>query len=105
MRERCQYHARHVRRHLLDVTGNGKGIVVGITRHADDQIDVSGLQYLISLFRRTDLCERRRIAHTQFRVLVEEFLVDAPVVLQHEGVVRIGYYQYVEDATCHQVDE
>ena len=105
VRERCQHHAGDIGIHRLDVAGHGKGIVVGITRHTDDQVDVRRLQSLSSLLRRRHLRERRRIAHTQLHVLVEQLLVNASVVLQHEGVVRVSHYQDIKDALCHQVDK
>ena len=84
---------------------NGEGVVVGSTWHTDDEVDVRSLQHAVSLLRRRDLCERRRIAHAQFRVLVEQLLVDTTIVLQHEGIVGVGDNQHIEDALRHQVDE
>ena len=45
VREGRQYHTGNVRGTLFDVAGYGKGVVVGITRHTDNQVDVSGFQY------------------------------------------------------------
>ena len=105
VREGGQHHAGHLRGHLLHVTGHGEGIVIGITRHADDEVDVGGLQHLVGLLGRRHLSERGRIAHAQLAVLVEQFLVNAPVILQHEGIIRVSHYQHMEDAPRHQIDE
>ena len=105
VRERRQHHARNVRGHPLYVACYGEGVVVGITRHTDHQVDVRRLQHVAGFLRRRHLRERGRIAHTQLHVFVEYLLVHASVVLQHEGIVRVCYYQHVEDASRHQVDE
>ena len=105
MRERCQHDAGDLGCHAFYVAGNGKGVVVGITRHTNHQINVRRLQYFVGLLRRRHLRERRRIAHAQLRVFVEQLLVDASVVLEHEGVVRVSHYEYMKDAFRHEVDE
>ena len=105
MRERRQYHTGDVGRTHLHVAGHGKGIVVGVARHTDDEVYISGLQHIAGLFCGRHLGERGWIAHTQFHILVKNFLIDASVILQHEGIIGIGHYQNVEDAARHQVDE
>ena len=49
MREGRQHHTRYVGCHFLDDTRYGKGIVIGITWHTDDQVDVGRSQQLTSL--------------------------------------------------------
>ena len=51
VREGCQHHTRHVGSHHLHVARYGEGVVVGIARHADHQVDVGGLQHAAGLFR------------------------------------------------------
>ena len=89
----------------LHLTGNGKGVVVGITGHTDDQVDIRRGQHGIGLLGGRHLGERRRVAHAQLHIFVEEFLIDTSVVLQHKGVVGVGHDEHVEDALRHQVDE
>ena len=52
VREGCQHHAGNVRVGGLDLAGHGEGIVVGITRHTDNQVDVGGFQYGTGLLGR-----------------------------------------------------
>ena len=103
--ERREHDAGYVRRESLDGACHVEGVVVGVARHTDDQVDVGGLQRLARLFRRAHLRERRRIAQAEVHILVEDFFVNPPVVLKHEGVVGIGNYQDVEDAARHEIDE
>ena len=105
MRERCQYHAGNLRSHLLDVASYGKGVVIRITRHTYHQVDVRCLQHAAGLFGRRHLCKRGWVAHTQLHVFIEYLLVHASVVLQHEGIVGVGHYQHIENASRHQVDK
>ena len=105
MRERCQHHNRDIGGHFLDVASYGKRIVVGITRHTDDQVDVRFLQHLVGLLGGRNLCERRRITESQIDVLGKNLLIHTSVILQHEGIVGVGHYQHIEDTACHQVHE
>ena len=105
VRERRQHHAGNRRMRRLHLTGDGERIVVGITRHTDHQVDVGSLQYGIGLLRRRHLGERRRIAHTEFHILIEDLLIDTSVVLQHEGVVGISHDEDIEDTPRHQIDK
>ena len=103
MRERSQYDAGDMRRQLFDVTRHSKGIVIGITRHTDDKVDVRRLQHLLRLLCRRHLCKRGRITHTQLTILVKQFLVDTSVILQHKGIIRVRNDEDIEDTTSHQV--
>ena len=89
----------------LDVAGHAEGIIVGIARHADDQIDGRGGEYTARLLGGTDLGERWRVAHTELHILIEDFLIDTPVVLEHESIVGIGDNKDIEDTVGHQIDE
>ena len=105
VRERRQHHAGDIRMCGLHLAGHGERIVVGITRHTDHQIDIGGLQYFASLLRRRHLRERGWIAHTEFHILIEDLLVDAAVILEHECIVGISHNKNIEDASRHQIDE
>ena len=87
----------------LHLTGHRKGVVVGITRHTDHEINIRRAQHLIGLLSGRYLREGRWVTHTQFHIFVEDFLIDASVVFEHEGVVRVSHDEHVEDASCHQV--
>ena len=49
MRERSQHNTRNMGSHLLDIAGNGKSIVVSITRHTDNEVDIGSLQHIAGL--------------------------------------------------------
>ena len=105
MREGGQHHARYLRSYLLDVAGHSEGVVVCITGHTDNQIDIGGLQHLVGFLGSRHLGKRGRIAQAQLHVFVKQLLVDAAIILQHEGIVGIGYYQDIENTLRHQVDK
>ncbi len=50
MGERGEYHTVDIRELALDITRHIEGIVVGIARHTDDEVDDGGAQHLGSLF-------------------------------------------------------
>ena len=89
----------------LDFACHGKGIVIRITRHTDHQVDIGVVKHLIGFLCGRYLSERGWVAHTQLHIFVEDLLVDTAIILEHEGIVGIGYNQYVEDAFCHQVNK
>ena len=105
VRERREHHTRHLGELRLHPTCHIEGIVIRITRHTDDQIDMRRLQHTRCLFCSRYLRKGRRIAKSQFHVFVVDFLLNPSVVFQHEGVIGIGYNQHVIDAAHHQVDK
>ena len=64
MREWRKHHATHLRVFGLDLPGHGERVVVGITRHRDDEVDVCGTHHLAGLLDGRDLCERGWIAQS-----------------------------------------
>ena len=54
-------------------------------------------------FASGNLCETGRVAQGERSVFIEYLFVDAAIVFQHEGVIRIGYQKDVENAPCHEV--
>ena len=105
MRERREHHAGNMRSHQLDIASYGKGIVVGITGHTDDQVDIGILEHMVSLLGGRHLCERGWITQSELHILVEKFFIDTAIILEHKGIVGIGHYQDIEDALGHQVDK
>ena len=103
--ERREHHAGNVGNVGLDVARHVEGIVVGIAGHTDHQVDARRLQHGLRLLHRAHLRERGRIAQSQFGIFVEDLLVHAPVVFEHEGIVGIGNDEHVVDALRHQVHE
>ena len=101
MREGGQYDTGNLRSRLLHIAGYGKGIIIGITRHTDNQVDICCLQHFLRLLGGTHLRERRGVAQSQFHILVKQFLIDASVIFQHERIIGISNYQDIEDASCH----
>ena len=105
VREWREHYARNVWRVGLYLSCHVEGIVVGISRHADYEVDVGVAQHLVCLFRSADLCEGWRIAQAEIHIFVKNFLVNASVVFEHESVVGVGDDEHVEDASCHEIDE
>ena len=89
----------------LDVAGDVEDAVVLGGRHADDEVYLSAGHRLLGFLAAVHLQEAWREAQSQLGVFREDFLIHAPVVLEHEGVVGIGDEQDVVDAVEHQVDE
>ena len=44
-----------------------------------------------------------RVTQGQRGILVENLFINAAIVFQHEGVIRVGYQQDVENAPRHEV--
>ena len=103
--ERSQYHTRKVGELPLHRARHVERIIVGITRHADDQVDVSGLQHVRSLLNGAHLRESRRIAQSQLHVFIVDLFFHTPVVFQHEGIIGVGHNEYIIDTAHHQVDK
>ena len=87
----------------LHLACNGESVVVGRTWHAYHQVYVCGLEHLVGLIGGGHLREGGRVSHAQLHILVEDLLVYAAVVFQHEGVIGVCHYQHAEYAPCHQV--
>ena len=64
VREGGEHHAGDVGELRLDGMRHVEGVVVGRARHADDEVDIGGVQPLGRLFRRRHLPEERRIAQS-----------------------------------------
>ena len=103
--ERCQHHAVDAGELRFHSSRHVESVIVGIARHADDQVDVYRAEYPGGLFGRRDLREGRRIAQPQLHVLVVDLLFHTSVVLEHEGIVGVGNNQDVVDTAHHQIDE
>ena len=88
---------------LLDAPGGVEDFRLSRAGHADDQIIRKRGQLTQRFVASSGLGEAGRGAEGEGSVFIEYLLVDAPVVFQHEGVVRIGHQQYIEDAALHQV--
>ena len=61
VRERREHHVVHVRKSRLYVSRHRERVVVGIARHADNEVDVHGAEHLVSLLRGAHLREGWRI--------------------------------------------
>ena len=90
---------------LLDVACNVEDRVVLGSRHTDDQVDGASCHLLLGLFPIVYLNEARREAQAQFSVFGKDFLIHAPIVLQHEGIVWIGNEQNIAHAIEHKVNK
>ena len=103
--ERCQHHAWQVREVRLDSSCHVEGVIVGITRHTDDEVDVHRSDDSACLFRRADLRESRWIAQTELSIFIEYLAFYSSVVLQHEGIIGICYDEDSEYTLSHQILE
>ena len=103
--ERSQHHAVDAGELRFHGSRHVEGVVVGIARHADDEIYLHCGQHALGFVGCGHLRERRRIAKAELHVLVVDLLFHAPIVLEHEGIVGVGDNQDVVDAAHHQIDE
>ena len=87
----------------LDVARHVEALVVARTRHADNQVEAHGLQLGVRLVAGSSLGEAWRVAQRERSVFIKNLLVDTSVILQHKGIVRIGYEQDIKDTPRHQV--
>lgn len=62
VRERREHHAVNVGELLLDASRYGKGVIVGISWHTDDKIDLGGIENFLGFLDGRHLGESRRIA-------------------------------------------
>ena len=105
MAEGCEHHDGDVGVMAFHTACNVEHVVVLCRRHTDNQIYVA-IEHLFScLGFGGHLYEAWREAKAQFGIFRKNLFVYASVVLQHEGIVGIGYEQYVADAFLHQVNE
>ena len=105
VRERGEHHAVYGGKLDLDGACHGKGVVVGVAGHTYHEVYVGGLEHLLGLADGTHLRKGRRVTQAELHVLVIDFLLDAAVVLEHKGIVRVGHDEYIVDAAHHQVDK
>ena len=103
VRERSEYHDRDIRKSTFDGAGNVEHIVAVVTRHTDDQLELCATHQFSCLVLVCCTEEAGRIAQSQFRVLIKYLLINTAIVLQHEGIVRVGHNQHIENTTCHQL--
>ena len=68
MRERRQNYTWCIRCYLLCGTSHIESIVVGITRHTDDEVEMGIPDSLRCLLDGTHLCKRRRITQSELHV-------------------------------------
>ncbi len=89
----------------LDIARHIEGIIVGIARHTDDEVDDGGAQHLGSLFGGRDLGKGWWITESQLHILIIYLLLDTSIILKHERIVRVGYNQHIVDTSHHQIDK
>ena len=78
--ERGEYHAVDIWELALDIARHIEGIVVGISRHTDDEVDDGGSQYLGSLFGGGDLGEGWGVTESQLHIFIIYLLLDASII-------------------------
>ena len=67
-----------------------KPFVVSCARHTYNKVVWHGRQLRQCFLASGNLGETRRVAQGKRGVFIEDFLIDASVVLQHESVIRVG---------------
>ena len=105
VRKGREHHQRNVRMLFADGPRDVERVAIVRPRHTDYEVEHGIVELLPRFFQRGNLRESRRIAQAQVHVFVENLLVDAPVVLQHEGIIRVGHEQDVEYPLGHQIGE
>ena len=78
--ERGEYHAVDIRELALDITRHIEGIVVGIARHTDDEVDDGGAQHLGCLFGGGHLGKGWGVTESQLHILIIYLLLDASII-------------------------
>ena len=96
--ERREHHQWQFLIAVLYGAGNVKDVGRVGARHDDDEVETVDRKVGIGLGFCGYQCEARRVAKSKRRIFVEKLLFDAAVILEHEGIVRIGDEQYIEDA-------
>src|SRR3712207_5660228 len=103
MRERRQDHAMYLREMFFYASGHVESVVIGVAGHANNQVYACGIEDGQALFNGAYLRKGGRIAQSQLHILIIYLLFYSSVVLQHERIIRIGYYQYVINTPHHQI--
>ena len=85
-----------------DALGQGEGIILSQVQHFYHQIDVAILHDSEGLGRCGGFYKNGGIAKIQRHILVEDLLVDAPILLQHEEVIVGRDDEHSTDALLHQ---
>ncbi len=89
----------------LDAARNVEHIVVVGTRHADNQVGGKLVHLLFRLFLVGGADEARGIAQTEGGIFLKYLFLHAPVILQHEHVIRVGDDEHIENAAHHELDK
>src|SRR5574344_2593924 len=103
VRKRSKYHQRYVIITFLDASSYVKSITVIRSRHTNHKVERGIFQLGINFFLGGYLREPRGIPETETHIFIEDFLINAAVVLQHEGIIRVSYKKHIKDTTGHQV--
>ena len=81
MGERSKHDAMDIRKLALDVTSHIKGIIVGITRHANHEVYDCGSQNFCCFFRSRDLRKSWRVTKSQLHIFIVYLLLDTSIIL------------------------
>ncbi len=103
--EGCEHHDGHTGIVVLDGARDVEDTVVLGGGHADDQVYLLGGHVGLGGMLARHLYEAGREAEPQPGILGEYLLVHAPVVLEDEGIIGVGYDEDVADALEHQVNK
>ena len=100
-----EHHEGNVLKLMLDASGNVEGVAIVCARHHNDEVERIALQFRPCLSLSAHLREARRIAQGECGIFIEEFLVNASIVFEHEGIVGIGDKEHIEDTPRHEIDK
>ena len=103
--ERGEHNEGDMLESMLDASGDVEGVAIVCARHHDDEIKRIAMQFCPRLSLCAHLREARRIAEREGGIFIEKFLINAPIVFEHEGIVGIGDKEHIKDTPCHKIDK
>ena len=99
--ERRQHHNSNRGMEALDVAGGSKDVAACHIGHDNDELEIAAGQFHKGFFLGGYSREPWRIAQAERGIFVEDKLVNAAVVLEHEGIVFGGNEEDIVNAPLH----
>ena len=100
-----EYDKGNVLEAMFDAASDVEDVAVVSAWHHNDEVEGVAVEFSPGFGFCAYLREARRIAQGECGIFVEEFLIDAPVVFEHEGIVGIGNEEHIEDTPRHEIDK
>ena len=90
---------------MFDAACNVEGVAIVCAWHHNDEIEGVAVEFSPGFSFCAYLREARRIAQGECGIFIEELLIDAPIVFEHEGIVGVGDEEHIEDTPRHEIDK